>query len=153
MLIERRISCGLRSCPQGLNKNQNESPAQSDQTTIDLLFSRRTCGCANFLSPQTARQHQRRGDRHDRGQSGSDTTDDTDDSKSNTPLILITLLVAGGIGAIVFFKKKKASAKTAPRMEDFDYEYDDEDEEEIEEEKPPVCNEAVQKKGKWDGML
>jgi hypothetical protein len=83
----------------------------------------------------------------------SDTTSDVDDGKSNAPLILITLLIAGGIGAIVFFKKKKASSKAAPRMEDFDYEYNDEDEEEIEEEKPPVCNEAVQKKGNWDGVL
>ncbi len=83
----------------------------------------------------------------------TDSASDTNDSKSNTPLILVTLLIAGGIGAIVFFKKKKASSKAAPRMEDFDYEYDDEGEEEIEEEKPPVCNEAVQKKGKWDGVL
>jgi LPXTG-motif cell wall-anchored protein len=82
-----------------------------------------------------------------------DSVSDTNNSKSNAPLILITLLIAGGIGAIIFFKKKKASSKAAPRMEDFDYEYDDEDEEEIEEEKPPVCNEAVQKKGKWDGVL
>ena len=83
----------------------------------------------------------------------SDATSDADDSKSNAPLILITLLIAGGIGAIVFFKKRKAASKAAPRMEDFDYEYDDEDEEEIEEEKPPVCNEAVRKKDKWDGVL
>ena len=83
----------------------------------------------------------------------TDSVSDTGDGKSNAPLILVMLLIAGGIGAIVFFKKKKASSKATPRMEDFDYEYDDEDEEEIEEEKPPVCNEAVQKKGKWDGVL
>jgi len=39
-------------------------------------------------------------------------------------------------------------------MEDFDYDYDDDpDDEEPKEPKPPVCNQAVQKKGNWDGVL
>ena len=83
-----------------------------------------------------------------------ESTDDTDDGKSNGgSLILIGVLAAAAVGVFVFLKKRKSAQKSAPRMEDFEYDYDDEDEEEPKEPKPPVCNEAVQKKGNWDGVL
>ncbi len=84
-----------------------------------------------------------------------ESMDDTDDGKSNGgSLILIGVLAAAAVGAFVFLKKRKATQKPTPRMEDFEYDYDDDpDEEEPKEPKPPVCNEAVQKKGNWDGVL
>lgn len=79
---------------------------------------------------------------------------ETDDGKSGgASLILIGVLAAAAVGAFVFLKKRKSTQKPVPRMEDFEYDYDDEDEEEPKEPKPPVCNEAVQKKGNWDGVL
>ena len=83
-----------------------------------------------------------------------ESTDDTDVGKSDgASLILIGVLAAAAVGVFVFLKKRKSTQKPAPRMEDFEYDYDDEDEEEPKEPKPPVCNEAVQKKGNWDGVL
>ena len=84
-----------------------------------------------------------------------ESIDDTDDSKSNGgSLILVGVLVAAAVGVFVFLKKRKSAQKPTPRMEDFEYDYDDDpDEEEPKEPKPPVCNEAVQKKGNWDGVL
>lgn len=84
-----------------------------------------------------------------------ESTDDTDDGKSDSAsLILIGVLAAAAVGVFVFLKKQKSAQKPAPRMEDFEYDYDDDpDEEEPQEPKPPVCNEAVQKKGNWDGVL
>ena len=83
-----------------------------------------------------------------------ESADDTDDGKSGGgSLILIGILAAAAVGTFVFLKKRKATQKPAPRMEDFEYDYDDEDEEEPKEPKPPVCNEAVQKKSNWDGVL
>lgn len=80
--------------------------------------------------------------------------DEADDGKSGgASLILIGVLASAAVGVFVFLKKRKATQKSAPRMEDFEYDYDDEDEEEPKEPKPPVCNEAVQKKGNWDGVL
>ncbi len=81
-------------------------------------------------------------------------TGDTDDGKSSgASLILIGILAAAAVGVFVFLKKRKLAQKPASRMEDSEYDYDDEDEEEPKESKPPVCNEAVQKKGNWDGVL
>ena len=82
-------------------------------------------------------------------------TDDTDGGKSSGgSLILIGALAAAAIGVFVFLKKRKSAQKPASRMEDFEYDYDDDaGEEEPHEPKPPVCNEAVQKKGNWDGVL
>ena len=83
-----------------------------------------------------------------------DSAEEADDSKSGgASLILIGILAAAAVGAFVFLKKRKSAQKPAPRMEDFEYDYDDEDEEAPKEPKPPVCNEAVQKKGNWDGVL
>ena len=84
-----------------------------------------------------------------------DAIKDADAGKPSSPLLLVVLLVAGGIGAFVYFKKRKAAPKAAPRMEDFDYEDEDDDdaEEEIEAEASPVNNHAVQRKGKWDGVV
>lgn len=83
-----------------------------------------------------------------------ESADKTDDGKSNGgSLIFIGALAAAAVGVFVFLKKRKSAQKPAPRMEDFEYDYDDEDEEEPKEPKPPVCNEAVQKKGNWDGVL
>ncbi|HML68513.1 MAG TPA: DUF4366 domain-containing protein [Clostridia bacterium] len=83
-----------------------------------------------------------------------ESTDDTDDEKSGgASLILVCVLAAAAVGVFVFLKKRKSTQKPAPRMEDFEYDYDDEDEEEPKEPKPPVCNEAVQKTGNWDGVL
>ncbi|MPN07842.1 hypothetical protein SDC9_155114 [bioreactor metagenome] len=83
-----------------------------------------------------------------------ESMDDTGDGKSGgASLILVGVLAAAAFGAFVFLKKRKSEQKSAPRMEDFEYDYDDEDEEEPKEPKPPVCNEAVQKKGNWDGVL
>ena len=83
-----------------------------------------------------------------------ESMDDTDDGKSDgASLILIGVLAAAAVGVFVFLKKRKSAQKPAPRMEDFEYDYDDEDEEEPKEPKPQVCNEAVQKKGNWDGVL
>ncbi len=83
-----------------------------------------------------------------------ESTDDADDGKSDgASLILIGVLAAAAVGVFGFLKKRKSAKKPAPRMEDFEYGYDDEDEEEPKEPKPPVCNEAVQKKGNWDGVL
>ncbi len=84
-----------------------------------------------------------------------ESTDDTDDGKSGgASLILVGVLAAAAVGVFVFLKKRKATQKPTPRMEDFEYDYDDDpDEEEPKEPKPPVCNEAVQKKGNWDGVL
>jgi len=79
---------------------------------------------------------------------------ETDDAKSGgASLILMGILAAAAVGTFVFLKKRKATQKPTPRMEDFEYDYDDEDEEEPKEPIPPVCNEAVQKKGNWDGVL
>ena len=84
-----------------------------------------------------------------------ESTDDTDDGKSDgASLILIGVLAAAAVGVFVFLKRRRSAQKTAPRMEDFEYDYDDDlDEEEPKEPKAPVCNEAVQKKGNWDGVL
>ena len=83
-----------------------------------------------------------------------ESADETDDGKSDgASLILVGVLAAAAVGVFVFLKKRKSAQKPAPRMEDFDYDYDDEDEEEPKEPKPPICNEAVQKKGNWDGVL
>jgi len=83
-----------------------------------------------------------------------ESTDDTDDGTyGEASLILVGVLAAAAVGVFVFLKKRKSAQKSAPRMEDFDDDYDDEDEEEPKEPKPPVCNEAVQKKGNWDGVL
>lgn len=83
-----------------------------------------------------------------------ESTDGADDGKSDgASLILVGVLAAAAVGVFVFLKKRKSAQKPAPRMEDFEYDYDDEDEEEPKEPKPPVCNEAVQKKGNWDGVL
>ena len=80
---------------------------------------------------------------------------ETDNENSGSAsLILIGVLAAAAVGVFVFLKKRKSVQKPAPRMEDFEYDYDDDlDEEEPKEPKPPVCNEAVQKKGNWDGVL
>ncbi len=84
-----------------------------------------------------------------------DAVKDADADKPGSPLLLVALLAAGGVGAFVYFKKRKAAPQPASRMEDFDYE--DEDEEDAEEEtdadEPPVNNCAVQRKGKWDGVV
>lgn len=83
-----------------------------------------------------------------------ESADDTEDGKSGGgSLILVGVLAAAAVGVFVFLKKRKSAQKPAPRMEDFEYDYDDEDEEEPKEPKPPICNEAVQKKGNWDGVL
>lgn len=83
-----------------------------------------------------------------------ESTDDTDDEKSGgASLILVCVLAAAAVGVFVYLKKRKSAQKPVPRMEDFEYDYDDEDEDEPKEPKPPVCNEAVQKKGNWDGVL
>lgn len=87
-----------------------------------------------------------------------ESTDDTDDEKSGgASLILVCVLAAATFGVFVFLKKRKSAQKSAPRMEDFEYDYDDDPDEEERKEpekpKPPVCNEAVQKKGNWDGVL
>lgn len=81
-----------------------------------------------------------------------------EDGKSGSPLMFVVLLAAGGVGAYVFLKKKKATPKSAPHMEDFDYD-DEEDEYESEDDeseeapvKSPVKNRAVQKTG-WDGVV
>ena len=80
--------------------------------------------------------------------------DAADDEKSGgASLVLIGILAAAAVGAFIFFRKRKSAQKPMPRMEDFEYDYDDEDEEEPKDPKPPVCNEAVQKKGNWDGVL
>lgn len=80
---------------------------------------------------------------------------DTKDGKtSGASLILVGVLAAAAVGVFVFLKKRKSTQKSAPRVEDFEYDYDDDlDDEEPKEPKPPVCNEAVQKKGNWDGVL
>lgn len=84
-----------------------------------------------------------------------ESADETDDSKSSGgSLILIGVLATAAVGAFIFLKRRKSTQKPVPRMEDFEYDYgDDPDEEEPKEPKPPVCNEAVQKKGNWDGVL
>ncbi|MEN6637022.1 MAG: DUF4366 domain-containing protein [Clostridiaceae bacterium] len=87
-----------------------------------------------------------------------ESIDDTDDSKSNGgSLILVGVLVAAAVGAFVYLKKRKTAQKPTQRIEDFEYDYDDDPDEEEPKEpekpKPPVCNEAVQKKGNWDGVL
>lgn len=83
-----------------------------------------------------------------------ESENETDDGKSGgASLILVGVLAAAAVGVFVFLKKRKSAQKSAPRLEDFEYDYDDEDEEEPKEPKPPVCNEAVQKKGNWDGVL
>ena len=38
---------------------------------------------------------------------------------TSSPVLLIGLAAAAGIGAIVYFKKKKAKAAPAPRMQDY----------------------------------
>ncbi len=68
-------------------------------------------------------------------------------------LILVGVIAVAAVGAFVYLKKRKSAQRPTPRMEDFEYDYDDEDEEEPKEPKPPFCNEAVQKKGNWDGVL
>ena len=69
-------------------------------------------------------------------------------------LSLASTILTTLVGVFVFLKKRKSTQKPAPRMEDFEYDYDDDlDEEEPKEPKSPVCNEAVQKKGNWDGVL
>ena len=83
-----------------------------------------------------------------------ESTDNTDDEKTGgASLILVGVIAAAAVGAFVYLKKRKLTQKSTSRMEDFEYEYDDEDEEEAEAKKPPICNEAVQKKGNWDGVL
>ena len=84
-----------------------------------------------------------------------ESADDTEDGKSGGgSLILVGVLAAAAIGIFVFLKKRKSAQKPAPRMEDFEYDYDDDpDEEEPKGPKTPVCNEAVQKKVNWDGVL
>jgi hypothetical protein len=84
-----------------------------------------------------------------------ESTDGADDGKSDgASLILVGVLAAAAVGVFVFLKKRKSTQKSTPRMEDFEYDYDDDpDEEEPKDPKPPVSNEAVQKKGNWDGVL
>ena len=84
-----------------------------------------------------------------------ESLDATNDEKSGgASLVLIGIFAAVAVGAFIFFRKRKSAQKSTPRMEDFEYDYDDDlDEEEPKEPKPPVCNEAVQKKGNWDGVL
>ena len=67
IVLIRRCPLGLRSCPQRPDENQNESHLQPDQTTTILLQSRRTCGCADFLSAPVSGQYQHRHAHHDRG--------------------------------------------------------------------------------------
>lgn len=84
-----------------------------------------------------------------------DAVKDADAEKPSSPLLLVALLAAGGIGAFLYFKKRKAAPKTVPHMEDFDYEDEDEDDWEDENgaDVPPVNNRAVQRKGTWDGIV
>lgn len=82
-----------------------------------------------------------------------DAIKNEDAGKPGSPLLFVALLAAGGIGAFIYFKKRKAAPKAAPRMEDFDYEDEDEDDAEEETDTPPVGSRAVQRKGKWDGVV
>ena len=85
-----------------------------------------------------------------------DAIKDADAKQSGSPLLPVALVAAGGIGAFIYFKKKKAAPKSAPRMEDFAYEDEDDEDEEADEDggdEPTPMNHAVQRKGKWDGVV
>ena len=80
-----------------------------------------------------------------------------DDEKSggSSPLVLVVLLAAAGIGAFIYFKKKKTVPKSSPRMEDYSFDEgeDEDDDEMINEDEDPAYSKATVKKGKWDGVL